>query len=569
MLAITVEFLSGRYVATAYNDRERVEWPPHPGRLFSALVAAWADGDLGTPEYESERSALLWLEQRPAPAIFASSIDDVGVRTAVPVFVPVNDVNVVSFADLERIHEHLALLRHAEGITPAKLERESAKLARRLANSMSKAIEAPARFAKGDAGKVRRLLPESRARQQRYFPSAHPRCPRVAFVWDVEDPGSEIVGALGRLATRLVRLGHSSSFVHGAVANDGAALESWTASTARFEPDDMYGTHALRWVGSGQLEALGHAFERHRETEPRVMPATHIRYRSTPRATQSPLPHSVFDDDFIVFERHEGPRLPSVSAVGVARQFRRALMSVAEQPVPELLSGHKADGSPSDSPHLAIVPLPFVGAQHADGALLGVALVTPVGLSANDRFLLMRAIGALERASVTSDGAAPTGLLELRLGQAGVLTLRRLLPVDDRPVTLRSSSWCRASRAWASVTPVALDRNPGDLHGEDHERRARAFAEATDYVRRALDATGLPGAQASIDVTRSAVVGGTAKPRAFPRFPVAPDRPQRVLVHVRVSFPSPVRGPILLGAGRYHGLGLLLPVDDSRQSVGR
>lgn len=45
MFAITIELLGGSYVATAYNDRDRGEWPPHPARLFSALVATWADGD--------------------------------------------------------------------------------------------------------------------------------------------------------------------------------------------------------------------------------------------------------------------------------------------------------------------------------------------------------------------------------------------------------------------------------------------------------------------------------------------------------------------------------------------
>src|SRR5690606_20928581 len=45
MIAIDVEFLTGRYIATSYNDRSRAEWPPHPARLFSALVAAWAGDD--------------------------------------------------------------------------------------------------------------------------------------------------------------------------------------------------------------------------------------------------------------------------------------------------------------------------------------------------------------------------------------------------------------------------------------------------------------------------------------------------------------------------------------------
>ena len=43
MIAIEVELLTGRYVATSFNDRRVPEWPPHPARLFSALVATAAE----------------------------------------------------------------------------------------------------------------------------------------------------------------------------------------------------------------------------------------------------------------------------------------------------------------------------------------------------------------------------------------------------------------------------------------------------------------------------------------------------------------------------------------------
>ena len=37
---------------------------------------------------------------------------------------------------------------------------------------------------------------------------------------------------------------------------------------------------------------------------------------------------------------------------------------------------------------------------------------------------------------------------------------------------------------------------------------------------------------------------------------------QRVLVHATLAFGAPVRGPILLSAGRYFGLGLFRPLGD-------
>jgi len=63
-------------------------------------------------------------------------------------------------------------------------------------------------------------------------------------------------------------------------------------------------------------------------------------------------------------------------------------------------------------------------------------------------------------------------------------------------------------------------------------------------------------------VVRSCVLPGTAKPRSYPRFPAGSHKPQRVLVHVRLVFGQPVRGPLLIGVGRYQGLGLFAPLDE-------
>ena len=63
MLTIEVEFLLGRYAAADFRDRERPEWPPHPARLFSALVAASHESGLG----ESARA------DSPAPDPWAAA----------------------------------------------------------------------------------------------------------------------------------------------------------------------------------------------------------------------------------------------------------------------------------------------------------------------------------------------------------------------------------------------------------------------------------------------------------------------------------------------------------------
>ena len=63
MFAVAVELLARRYTAMQFNDRSEPEWPPHPARLFYAMVAAWADAD--EPD-EAEHAALPnWYLSQP------------------------------------------------------------------------------------------------------------------------------------------------------------------------------------------------------------------------------------------------------------------------------------------------------------------------------------------------------------------------------------------------------------------------------------------------------------------------------------------------------------------------
>lgn len=88
MFGFRVHYLTGAVVAsdvTTGNEKSRVEWPPHPDRLFCALVQAW--GDLSEPE--DGRAALKWLERRGAPRVRATQLHD--ARKCLKRYVPAND----------------------------------------------------------------------------------------------------------------------------------------------------------------------------------------------------------------------------------------------------------------------------------------------------------------------------------------------------------------------------------------------------------------------------------------------------------------------------------------------
>ena len=214
MLAIEVAFLTGRYVATAYNTRTEGEWPPHPARLFSALAAThFAADDSMIPAPSDERAILEWLEQQGAPSIIAS---DATSRDVVTVFVPVNDS---ALTDVDE--EANRLERAREALASAEASRDGTDLKKRVAafrkadaafrRAVARVTEVPSKPMNPRYGQ--RLLPEYRNRQPRTFPSVTPDDPRVTYVWTDATTTDEERRLLDGLLGRVVRLGHSSSLI--------------------------------------------------------------------------------------------------------------------------------------------------------------------------------------------------------------------------------------------------------------------------------------------------------------------------------------------------------------------
>lgn len=567
MLALRIEFLTGRCVATAYNDREEPEWPPHPARILSALVSTWADADAPSA---IERAALDWLAAAPAPALAAS---EAPARVPVPFFVPVNDINVVQdpTAARDKVAEMEAAVRDAraareraasggDGRAIRKTTRDVDSAEKRLAAArtlLSSKLDAAAHPdpepTAEDHARARAVMPDTRLRQLRYFPSVTPVDPVVHVIWP-DDPPAEHRSALDTLAKRVVRVGHSASLVACTVHD--------TAPEPSFVPHDD-GTVVLRVPAAGQVTRLEDEWARHREVEPRVLPCRFQRYSIGRESRHPNVPQVVLGDEWIVFRRTGGARLDSTQAVALASAFRRAVIHHADGDLPESVSGHGPDGRPSQVPHAAWVPLPFVGSEHADGSILGLAIALPREVASGDRKKLLRALARWEGERRLELGAldveAPQ--LELQLGRSGVLVVERVSWGDPPLHNLRPETWCRASRAWISATPVALDRNPGDLHAKSVGARAAAHVAAEASVSEACERIGLPR-PAIATVLPSVPMPGGAKARNFPPFPSDPRKVQRVKAHALLRFEVPVRGPVIIGAGRYLGLGLFRPVDE-------
>jgi CRISPR-associated protein Csb2 len=449
MLAIEVEFLLGRYSATDYRDRDRPEWPPHPGRLFSALVAGAGQAGLG----ESARAALLWLEAQPPPQVCATEATP---QAAVTAFVPVND----PAAD---------------------------------------------------------YLPDRAEKQPRSFPSVVPERPTVHFIWPDAQPDATLLGLLHQVTAAVTYLGSSRSPVRVRLC-EAPPEPTWVPAEA--------GPHVLRVPAPGRLQQLDWAFNN--GLRPSAGAFQH--YAPAGARQEDPVGESVFGE-MVVFRLSGLVGMEAETALKLTDALRAAVISLAGVgggPVPSLLSGH------GEHPHAAYIALPFVSEvqQHADGHVLGVAVVLPRRIDPAARRQALRPLATLDHLDVPG---------------AGRLDLERLTAASALPPrTLRPTTWSRPSVAWATATPVLLDRFPKKGYPVE-----RVIADSCRFI-------GLPQPR-DIRVSHVSRLYGPGPSGGFVKARRAGDAP-RLSKHVTITFDRPVRGPVLLGAGRYFGLGLLRPL---------
>jgi CRISPR-associated protein Csb2 len=248
--------------------------------------------------------------------------------------------------------------------------------------------------------------------------------------------------------------------------------------------------------------------------------------------------------------------------------MRDALMSTWAGELPEWLSGHAADGSPSRQPHLAVVPLANLGFEYSEQAREswhGLALVLPRAIEddwlsgetptayANGERLRGALVHLTDRASNT---------IPLQLGRLGVARLRQVEGAAADKKSLKPGRYVSQSRVWSTGTPIVLDRH---TKGE-HRREEMAEIIAESCMR--ID---LPK-PLRVHVHKHAAITGAPSawpPGGAPEW-TAWSRPgalaSRQLTHATLHFAEPVGGPLLLGAGRFFGLGLCLPVTQGRQA---
>lgn len=520
MLAFGIRYLNGFVAASEPDNLELAEWPPHPGRVFMALAAAHFE----TGADPAERDALRWLEgigrggEISAPELVAAQHVQ---RAVVRHYVPVND---------------------------------KAGPSKALLNS----------------------LPLTRERQDRVFARAWLEDEVVYLCWPDLEPPAPHRAALATLCSKISRIGHSSSLVQMWLPDPEEIPEpNWV-------PDDSRSVLRLRIAGPGTLDYLAQQYnaagveeyENLKVTEmttddPKTKRAVRKRlrdeYGNQPPAQQRPRlaifqgyapPSPGADSDSAagtVFSPHLlllklGPKespyrsLDLVSTLAVVNRWREAILSHSNGlpgHIRRLLSGHGANGGPTQDPHLAFLPLGFVGHEHADGHLLGMGLVFPDGLAGEDRREALKAVAPVR---------------ELRLGPLGVWHLESVT-ASRPPLNLRPEAWTAfpsGATHWSTVTPLVFDRHPKARDRAQYQREAAAL------IATACQRAGLPEPREVVVTMVSAHLGVPPAP-AFPRLR-RKDGTERRHSHAIVIFDAPVCGPVLVGAGRFRGYGAFRPM---------
>ena len=390
------------------------------------------------------------------------------------------------------------------------------------------------------------VLPEHRSRQPRRFPAARPEplpsttgvsgsSASLVFAWP-EEPDDRLMPALEALACDVAYVGHSASLTRCRFFRGVAEELPFSAAPPK------------RRIYPGRLAELVEAYH--------ANPARPVIRAGASVTLSESAPAPLGDPNWLVLEVLGDRGLDLRAAAPICRLLRDALMSGYGRSgngdlIPEIVSGHTADRRPSRRPHLSIVPMAFVGSRYATGQVFGFALVPPAGTE-------LRQIAGLEAAfrRVTRYRAAT---------ERRVLTLKgdpldrpmELAPTGDDPTSSRVSllpeSYCASARVWATVTPIVLDRH----------LKNRTDAEVRGLVARACANSGLPTPDPNrIRTGRHATHPGVppARPhRGAPpwsRWQVPQTLASRPLVHAVIEFPEEIAGPVLLGAGRFTGLGL-------------
>ncbi|MBS0576327.1 MAG: type I-U CRISPR-associated protein Cas5/Cas6 [Proteobacteria bacterium] len=496
-LVISVRFHEGRYHGAG-------DWPPSPARLFQALVAATAN-----PVADHANDALEWLEKLDDAPTLAAPASRTGQHIAL--FVPNNDLDAKG-GDIRRIAEIRSATKH---IRP------------------------------------------------RLFDASVP----LLYVWrfDGDDaPARKIC----EIAEGLYQLGRGvdMAWAVGEVLDEAAAderLEQYPGVVYR--PSSGGDGVKLDCPQEGSLDSL---IDRHNAGAKRFeRVGNQTRFTNAPRtrfrlmAYNSPSSKLLFDlrrttethAPFAPWPLKGAAELVKIVRDHAAQRLCTALPERKSE-IERVFIGRDAKEA-DKTLRLRIIPLPSIGFHYADRGIRRVLVDVPPDCPIQTRDVAW-AFSGLEVEAPGIDEA--TGEI--------LSSPVQLVTADDNSMLGHYGMGENgvSSRLWRSVTPLALPNatrrriDPTRQHeqAKNGDERQSENRKAMHEVAQALRHAGLRHRIANMRVQREPfeAKGGRAE-----TFAEGTRFSKHQLWHVEIEFAGPVSGPIVLGSGRYCGLGLMVP----------
>lgn len=511
-LLISVRFHDGRYHGAG-------DWPPAPARLFQALVAAAPK--TGDALEESCRDALAWLEQQSAPVIAAPPMYP---GQFLKRFEPNNDLDAKG-GDIRRIAE-----------------------------------------VRGATKEVRPKL----------FDASVP----LLYVWRFDRDDAQAKGVCN-IADGLYQLGRGVDMAWATAE----VFADETAAQAKLigyqgviyrpsESENSLGGVELACPEQGSLESLELRYRTGETRFRRVQDGrtTKTEFSNAPKPRFRPV---VYDSPAtrLLFELRRTTESGAPFAPWPLKQAAALVQKLRDGAVVRLshkdLSKHFDAGTinkvligkeateADKALRIRIVPLPSIGHAQVNRSIRRVLVDVPPDcpIRADD---VAWAFAGLE---------LPASSVDEETGEM-LISPVELVRADDESMLAHYGVGQHglSSRVWRSVTPLALPdvakrRGMDSARSKEEARngstRQAKNRSAVHAVAQALRHVGLRQCVANIRVQREPF---EVKGERAEVFSAGTRFSGRQLWHVEIEFTEAVDGPVVLGNGRYAGLGLMAPV---------
>ena len=503
-LVISVRLHEGRYHGVG-------DWPPAPARLFQALIAG---AGLSGPLEHRDSAALAWVEKLSAPVIGAPPKTD---GQSVTLYVPNNDLDSVG----------------------------------------------------GDP----RRIAEIRGSQKIFKPRLFQKTIPFVYAWTFEEDENSLqhTPAICDLAERLYQFGRGVDFAcaWGEVLDEAVLREQLFGYPGFVHRPSLRGTGViLKCPTRGSLKSLD---ERYRAFSSRFgvdrggrtntpvftkVPSARfapIAYDSPERRYVFELRSELDDTPFAAWPLAQTARLVELLRDGAVARLGLALPSLRAD-IERVLIGRKPDGS-NDGPssdRVRILPLPSIGHYHADRGTRRVVVEIPPNcpLQADD---VAWSFSGMHLQNANAPQALRITVTSASMGDVENMLTHYGIDTD------------KLYRIWRTVTPLALPESAARRRIDPNQRpeAAKRGAERTEERVRAagavMQALRHAGVRSSIQQLRLQREPFDARGERVEMFAEGTRFSKHRLWHAEIQFADGIRGPLVIGDGRFLGLGIMAP----------